>query len=198
MSPPKIGGYIPYGPDERREHDAYVERVTQECMTRKAEVERVISPEASKLGIKEDIVAEAIERTVDYAARYGVAKEIESVLAFLITTARRLLVSAYRKASAGEIDAVRLDDKATAPLLVHAIDWSAKQLLERLEREQTVKIALGNLSEADRKVFLMNVEHDMTPEEIAVTMKVSAAMVRVRLRRARAMMRAVMMRSNLA
>ena len=119
----------------------------------------------------EDIVSETFVRVLTKAPRI----EARTALAYLLTIARNVSVSGWRKRRRE----MPLDDLLPAPA-----DDLAAQLDGRARLAATIA-ALGNLPEGERAALLLRVDHELSYEEIASALGISVSAAKVRVHRAR-------------
>lgn len=157
--------------------DPYLDRIAQECIASKGEVERLISPIARNPALVSYIVDQAVERVVMHADRHR-GEQIRSVKVLLLVAARNLLKDAQRKKlKADKVETVSWDDEANAGLLNRADDSSAEGILKRIEAADLKRIALGVATDEEKKLFRLWFDEDMAPAEISRRMGVSSATV---------------------
>lgn len=119
----------------------------------------------------DDITSETIARA--WASKDAI--RTETVKAYLFAIARNLYLQDYRNRKRRTELGDSLADPTPAP----------DQLAEsRLELDRAIQ-AMQTLSEADRTVLLLRVQHELSYEEISRVMQLPLATVKVKIHRAR-------------
>jgi RNA polymerase sigma-70 factor (ECF subfamily) len=127
------------------------------------------------VGVAEDVVHESVLRVLDGRVRVDSGRGELGLLLFGVV--RNVAREFRRKAGpAADVDAV---DPAGAP--------------ERPEHVLAVQRALAALPEADREIVILSAYHGHSPREIAAILGRSSLVVRVRLHRARARLRQLLL-----
>ena len=119
----------------------------------------------------DDITSETMARA--WASKDAI--RTETVKAYLFAIARNLYLQDYRKRKRRTELSDSLADPTPAP------DQLAQS---RLELDHAIQ-AIQTLSEADRTVLLLRVQHELSYEEIARVMQLPLATVKVKIHRAR-------------
>lgn len=172
----------------------YVHRIAQECEKYRQTLERRIS---SKLnvwnhGLTKDIASEAILRTVRYAREKPSDKVILSVNAFLNTTADHLVIDANtRRPGADRRLTVSSDDVEAHKAELNLSDrWAdAKDIVERIDREEKIALALKDAQQEQKELFYLRYRLGKTPKEIASDLGIRIETVRYRLKKLDALLR---------
>lgn len=210
MSSPKIGEHDPYHVRDAQDTaagapaveaaaspvagksdlDTYLERVAGDCVACKAQVEGRIRAKCGDYALAEEVVDEAIERVMNRARRYGLQDEVKDVRAFLVTTAKNLLIDALAKRSV----TVPLDVEGSEGVRAQALDPSSEKIMGRVEVSQMIRIAQKNATQDELKLLQMRFEFDMSFEAIGRALGFSHVTARHRLAKVLAMMRSEMNR----
>lgn len=119
----------------------------------------------------EDLVSETFVRLLTRAPKV----ETQTALAYLLTVARNTFISGLRRRRRE----VPLPDVLPAPE-----QDLAGQLDDRARMESIVR-GLTALPEGERTALLLRVDHELSYEEIAVALGISAGAAKVRVHRAR-------------
>lgn len=195
---PNLSDRSPANEFKQGAQDPYLERIARECMACKAEVEGRISSADKTHTLAEDIVAQAIQRVIEYAARHRGEKEIENVKGFLMATARNLLIDAQtKKSKAARIAIASWDDAANSGLLGLPDESSADKIQRRIEATELKELVLTDATLAERELFDMWFEGGMTPAEISVQLGIGPATVRHRMQTLLTRMRLAIEKSGL-
>jgi RNA polymerase sigma-70 factor (ECF subfamily) len=119
----------------------------------------------------EDLVSETFVRVLTKAPRI----ETRTALAYLLAVARNTYLSGLRRQSRE----VSLPEDIVAP------EQDPLRRLDGQDRLETIVRALRELPEGERTALLLRVDHELSYEEIARTLGISAVAARVRVHRAR-------------
>lgn len=175
--PPKIFSLPPPFLEE-----PYLSRVAEECIAHKSRVERMISLMVHSTTVAEDIVAEAIRRVYAHAKLHGAEKEIKNVAAMLYVAARRLVIDLQReKLIADRVKTVNWDSLEGDDLPNLADESAAAEIERHIEADEMRELVLRGATTAERMLFEMWFERDMTPAEISQRLGISTITVRSRM-----------------
>jgi RNA polymerase sigma factor (sigma-70 family) len=166
------------------EGDPYLERIAQECMACKGEVERIISPVARNPALVEDIVAQASMRVVVHADKHRDDKPVGSVKALLLVAARNLLKDAQgKKLKADKLPTVSWDDEANEWLMNRPDHSPVQGMSIRAEADRVKKLIASSATDQEKEMFRLWYEEDMNQAEIARRLGISSATVKTRMHR---------------
>jgi RNA polymerase sigma-70 factor, ECF subfamily len=119
----------------------------------------------------EDITSETFVRA------WATERELKSqtVKAYLLTIARNLYLHSLRRSNRlTGLDAEMMDPMA-----------SPQEMAERKTELEAVMRVMQNLPEVDRAALLLRAQHDLSYEDIALTLGISIAAAKVKIHRAR-------------
>ena len=119
----------------------------------------------------EDIVSETFVRLLTKAPRI----ETRTALAYLLTVARNTYLTGQR----------RRRREVPLPAEIPAPEHDPASRLDNQARLEVVLRALRGLPEGERAALLLRVDHDLSYEEIASALGISAGAAKVRVHRAR-------------
>ncbi|HEV7891706.1 MAG TPA: sigma-70 family RNA polymerase sigma factor [Pyrinomonadaceae bacterium] len=166
------------------------ERIAKECMECKAYVERIISSIAHNPALSEDIVAEAMKRLISSGGLDADGEEIRSVKKFFITTARNLLKDAQgKKLKADKLPTLSWDDVKNEWLRDIAVDSYVTAVETRIAADELRRIAYEGATDAQKELFDMWHDREMSTSEIAERLGISTVAVRNRINKLLAKMR---------
>lgn len=161
-------------------YDSYINRVERECRECSQDVYRLLLGVARDHDMAHDAVQDAIPRVVRYAGQYGLGKKIENVKGFLITAAKRVLLTKLRKKD-NKRNNNSLDDERNTEILNRVADYeTACEIQKRIEREEILRMALRDATPEEVRVLNM-IGEGCTCVEIAEGLNISVETAKLRI-----------------
>ncbi|HSO26753.1 MAG TPA: sigma-70 family RNA polymerase sigma factor [Anaerolineales bacterium] len=141
-------------------YDLYVDRIYAYAYRRSGDV-----------ALAQDITSATFEKALRHIRRYKWQKK--SFVAWLYTIARNESVRLYRETARTTLTAVQ-------PVAQQDVE----QTVDQRQRESRLRLALADLSEADREIITLRYFEDLSSAEVAEVLNISVNNVYVRLHRA--------------